>query len=279
MAACTLRRSGSETGTDPVITWETVPTETPASSATFLMLGIAVRLQFLQADMPRFDLHRRTLVNLDADQPFKFTTCGIVVNQHAGDAAVEHLDDGVAAGDQVEFVPILAFDQLLQFLAIANGADDRGLLPLADIGELAAHGEKAAAALFVYLAGVALLAVHIGLVALHGELDVGEFDAAELDAAVEAGQLELELQFEIGRTAAPPDEERVLDGLLVGGSLADDGAVFDAPELRIAFPSGQRLAIEDGLVAGFLDGWNHGPASARLGVHRAGGNQDGEVRT
>src|ERR1039457_4835414 len=177
---------------------------------------------------------------------------------------VRHLHDGGASGDQVEVVPILAFDQLFQLLAIANGADDRGLLPLADIGELAAHGEKAAAALFVYLAGVALLAVHIGLVALHGELDVGEFDAAELDAAVEAGQLELELQFEIGRTAAPPDEERVLDGLLVGGSQADDGAVFDAPELRIAFPSGQRLAIEDGLVAGFLDGWNHGPASALL---------------
>src|SRR5450759_1784385 len=40
MAACTLRRSGSLTGTDPVITWETVPTETPAISATFLMLGM-----------------------------------------------------------------------------------------------------------------------------------------------------------------------------------------------------------------------------------------------
>src|ERR1035438_8587460 len=110
MAACTLRRSGSETGTDPVITWETVPTETPAISATFLMLGMlkrsltvaapigvarlskrspAASLQLLQSDIARFDLHGRSPVNLYADQAFELAPGGIVVDQHAGDAAIE----------------------------------------------------------------------------------------------------------------------------------------------------------------------------------------------
>src|ERR1039457_1720727 len=170
-------------------------------------------------------LHWGAFLDLGAEEGGEGVRAGIVVDQHAGDTAVEQLDDGVAAGDEVEVIPVLAFDQLLQLLAIADGADDCGFLALADIAELAAHGEKAAPALFVDLAGVLLLAIHVGLVALHGEFDVGEFDAAKLDAAVEAGEFELELQFEIRRTAAAPDEEGVLDGLPVGGGLSDDGAV------------------------------------------------------
>src|SRR5262249_15170862 len=38
----TFRRNGSLTFTEPVITWETVPTDTPANSATLLMLGISL---------------------------------------------------------------------------------------------------------------------------------------------------------------------------------------------------------------------------------------------
>src|ERR1039457_5591521 len=216
--------------------------------------------------MAGFDLHGRALVKLDADEAGGVAPGGIVVDQHAGDTAVEQLDDGVAAGDEVKIVPILALDQLLQLLAIAHRADERGFFALADIGELAAHGEKPAPALFVDLAGVLLLAIHVGLVALHGELDIGEFDAANLDAAIEAGEFELELQFEIRRTAAAPDEEGVLDGLPVGGGLSDDGAVFHAPEMRIAFPAGEGFAVDDGLVGGFLDAREHGPASGLLGV-------------
>src|ERR1035438_3289341 len=89
--------------------------------------------------MAGFDLHGRSFVNLDADEAGEFAPGGIVVDQHAGDTAVEQLDDGVAAGDEVEVIPVLAFDQLLQLLAIADGADERGFLALADIAELAAH--------------------------------------------------------------------------------------------------------------------------------------------
>src|ERR1019366_1394985 len=216
--------------------------------------------------MAGFGLHGGGFVYLGAHEGGGVAPGGIVVDQHAGDTAVEQLDDGVAAGDEVEVIPVLAFDQILQLRAIADGADDCGFLALADIAELAAHGEKAAPALFVDLAGVLLLAIHVGLVALHGEFDIGEFDAAKLDAAVEAGEFELELQFEIRRTAAAPDEEGILDGLPVGGRLPADGAVFHAPEMRIAFPAGEGFAVEDGLVAGFLDGRYHGPASGLLGV-------------
>ena len=85
-----------------------------------------------------------------------------------------------------------------------------GFLAVADIGELPAHRQEAAAALFVDLAGVLLLRVDIGLVALQHPLDVRQFDAAVLNAAVRyrAGQLVLQLQLEIGRVAVAPDDRR-----------------------------------------------------------------------
>ena len=57
---------------------------------------------------------------------------------------------------------------------------------------LAAHGKETAPAFFVDLPGILLHAIHVGLVALHGVLDVRKFDAANLDAAVEAGEFVLE---------------------------------------------------------------------------------------
>src|SRR5260370_20498542 len=40
MAASTLRRTGSLTWTEPLMTFETVPTDTPARSATSFIVGI-----------------------------------------------------------------------------------------------------------------------------------------------------------------------------------------------------------------------------------------------
>src|ERR1051325_5336788 len=111
MAACTLRRSGSLTGTDPVITCDTVPTATPARSATSLIVTMnqpdwfapaprAKDLHILQPDIPRFDLHRaRRHVQLDADQPRHLAARAIVVDELAHDATVDHLHDRVAAED------------------------------------------------------------------------------------------------------------------------------------------------------------------------------------
>ena len=54
----------------------------------------------------------------------------------------------------------------------AQFADQRRFRPFSDIGELSAHSQETAAALFVDLAGVALLTIHIGLVTLHGPSDI-----------------------------------------------------------------------------------------------------------
>ena len=127
MAACTLRRSGSLTGTEPVITWETVPTETPAISATFLMLGMQADYSFFRRILRASIFMGGPLWHCMPIRPSSLASGGIVIDEHAGDAAVEELDDGVAAGDEVQIVPVVAFDQFLQFFAIADRADDRRL--------------------------------------------------------------------------------------------------------------------------------------------------------
>src|SRR6202044_203640 len=100
---------------------------------------------------------------------------------------------------------------------------------------------------------VFLLAIHVGLVSLHGPLDVGELDTPKLNTAIESGESELQLQLEVSRTAAAPDQEGVLLGLFIGGCLADDRPVLHFPERRVAIPSGQRLAIENRVKAALFE--------------------------
>ena len=59
-------------------------------------------------------------MDLDADEPVHLAAGGIVIDQHAHQAAVEHLLDGIAAGDEPQGVPAIAVDELLQLLAIAQ---------------------------------------------------------------------------------------------------------------------------------------------------------------
>src|SRR4030095_14049290 len=55
----------------------------------------------------------------------------------------------------------------------------------------------------------------------------------------------LELQLEVGRLAAAPDDEGVFLQRVLGGRLADDCGVLDAPEFRVAVPALQARSIED----------------------------------
>src|ERR1051326_1211789 len=106
MAAWTFRRRDSLTGTDPVITCDTVPTETPATSATFFMLGIgAPGLQVFQADVLYFDFHRWPQVDLDSDQPVHLSPGCVVIDQHAHHPPVKQLLDRIAARDEPQGVP------------------------------------------------------------------------------------------------------------------------------------------------------------------------------
>src|SRR6476661_2274325 len=123
MAAWTLRRSDSLTGTEPVMTWDTVPTATPAKSATSLIVGMLRRaatvegavLHLLQPDILRLDLHGiRGLVKLNPDQPAHRAPRLVIVDQLRHDVPVDELDDGVSSRDDVDLVPVVAFDEVLQ---------------------------------------------------------------------------------------------------------------------------------------------------------------------
>jgi hypothetical protein len=48
---------------------------------------------------------------------------------------------------------------------------------------------------------------------------------------------------------AAPDEKGVHLDRFFRGAFADDGLVFDAPELRIAVPALERLAVKDRIKA------------------------------
>ena len=100
--------------------------------------------------------------------------------------AVDQLDQRIAAGDDVQVVPVAILDIGSSTRSPSPERADRAdLPPFGTYANLAAQREKAAAALFVDLAGVLLLRVDIGLVALHHPFrDVRQFDAAVLNAAV-----------------------------------------------------------------------------------------------
>src|SRR5262249_14800524 len=72
-----------------------------------------------------------------------------------------------------------------------------------------------------------------------------QLHAADLHAAVGRVHPEFDLQLEVLRLAAAPDEKRVLLDRILLGALADDGVVLGAPERRIAVPALQRPAVED----------------------------------
>ncbi len=118
-----------------------------------------------------------------------------------------------------------------------------------DVGDLAAHGEEGAAALFVVLAGVFVGAIDVGLVAAEEPFGAGDLDAAVVDAGVAViGDAELGFEFEVFRCASAPDEEAVLLEEVGGSDFADEDVVFDAPVLRVAVPVFES-AVEDGLEA------------------------------
>ena len=104
----------------------------------------------------------------------------------------------------------------------------------------------AASALIVDVARIETAEVDVGLIALERPLAYrGQFLAAVLNAAVRAVQPELELELEIAHRLAAPDEKTVrLQGLLRRG-FADDFAVLDSPDVRVAVPAIQALAVED----------------------------------
>ena len=146
------------------------------------------------------DLHRRADVDLDAEQAFHPPQLRIIVDHLAHHSAVQHVDEDVAARDDVDIVPLVALRERLKFGERAGRPDDLARTARDGVGDLTAHRHERAPALFVQVAGVAIRAVEIELIALHRPRRVGNLDAAVVDAAVALRRHpELELQLEVLR--------------------------------------------------------------------------------
>ena len=130
----------------------------------------------------------------------------------------------------------------------------------ADFDRLAALHEKTAAALLVDHPGELIVEVDVGLIALQHPF-AGDratpfpagwhLRAAELDAAVGRAHAVFELQFEISRLAALPDDEGIFLQRVLRRRRADEHAAFSLPVRRVAVPSLHR-PVEDGLKAGAI---------------------------
>src|SRR5262249_13574700 len=149
---------------------------------------------------------------------------GVVVDEDAGDGAVQDLNDRVAARDDVDLVPVVGLDDRLQLVgALLQVADDLRAAAVGHVDRLAAHGQKAPAPLLVDLAGELVGEVDVGLVPFHHPLadlgTSGKLHAADLHAAVGGVHLELDLELEVLRLATAPDQEGVLLDLILFGAL------------------------------------------------------------
>src|SRR5258708_1506056 len=216
------------------------------------------RSKVFDPNLSRFDLHgSRGAMQLNTDQTFQLAPGLIVIDELAHHMTVHHLDQGIAARDNMHFIPVAGLDKTLQLHIVAERCDGTRFFTVAHINKLAAQRQKAATPLFIDLAGVALLRIDVRLISLHHPFgDVGALNAAVLNAAVSAvgaGQTIFQLQLEIRRLAIAPDTENILRRLMIGPAFTNNRPVFDAPENRIAIPAFEALAIEDETEAGLFE--------------------------
>jgi len=91
---------------------------------------------------------------------------------------------------------------------------------------------------------------------------VRQLETADLDTGISALDLVVGQQLEIVHLAVLPDQERVPIGRFLRRRLPDDRPVLDAPEIRIARPAFQRLAIEERVVVAVFGGRQRGENQA-----------------
>ena len=72
----------------------------------------------------------------------------------------------------------------------------------------------------------------------------GKLAAAILNARIVARLLDHRVEFEVLHHAAAPDEKLIVSKLRWPRRLARDAAVLNAPQLRIAIPTREVLAVE-----------------------------------
>src|SRR5258706_2808623 len=89
------------------------PLSAPRSKARKRAVTIS---QGLEPDVAELHGHGRTDVHLKTDQPAELTILQVLVDDHARDGAIQDLDDGTSARDQVNLIPVGRLDERLQLV-------------------------------------------------------------------------------------------------------------------------------------------------------------------
>lgn len=197
--------------------------------------------QFFEHDVLDMDLHGGAAVDLEGEEAFEGAFGFFEVGELHGRFAVDLVHEVVSLRDDGVLVPLghIGLDEvvLAREPFHAGGVDDNALAVLRD---------DAASAFLIHHGAVGRVRVNVALVAADGPFFVGVLAAAVLDAGVVALLADFGLQFEVFDLPAAPDEKLIVVQLLRSGRVADDLAIFDLPQLRIAIPAGEVFAVEDG---------------------------------
>ena len=174
----------------------------------------------------------------------------VVVDDDGHEPAVDDVRQDIAASDDVHRVPVVG-NGLGELVGVADRRHQNRGTAANDARHLSAHAEEKPALLFVVVSRIALATVEIALVTTHRELvpwrhSVRNDHAAIVDAAVALGRdAVVELQLEVLRLAAVPDDEGIALDDRGRGDLSDQSPVLDAPVGRVPIPASERLAVED----------------------------------
>ena len=194
----------------------------------------------------------------------------IVIDIDGHKLAVHDVHASAAAGDDRVLIPLVGLHEAAEFFAIADSAQESLFLSAETFHDLPAPRDDAhRRVLGIKLAGVNLARPEVRLRTSHHPIeihraDVGGHDGADrreprnarlaailkASAAV-AEDFNFEFEREILRFHVAINDVGIAARILLRG-LADDGAVFHAPEFRIAVPALQAHAIEEGLVASVI---------------------------
>ena len=225
------------------------------------LLTAVGELQPLELDVFELHLHRRPDMHLKREQTFERSFVGLIVHRLRHQLPVDEVLELRPLGDDPHVIPVAGLDDFLEIIRRADRLAGRLRAIGVDRDPLAAQRENAAAPLLVENARVLRAGLEITLIATDGEwADLLELPAPILDAAVASGQAVLKPELEIVDVALAPDQKRVGLDLLVGRRLADDRAVPHAPDLGIAFPAGERPAVEERGEGGVIGRCRHSTA-------------------
>ena len=211
-------------------------------------------LEFLNPNVPDFDLHRRSRVGLNRKDTGALTESGVIVREHAHHVPIDLIRERKVFRRNFVRVPVIDVEFPLEGIPLGEPANLLRLsLSWLDLRFLTSLAENNPAKTFaVENAGVCVGTVKVRLITEHTKRSVRVWihPTANLHTGVAgAGRaFDVEPEHEVIIFLSLPDEELIVRNSrrTFGCRLSDDHPIFDPPDGGIAFPTGQVLTVEKG---------------------------------